>query len=259
MSVNFSRGNLVVPDIWIVMNPATYPPQQADSPFRQLASICRADAAVIDAWFEGRSRGGARLCCLAIIISGGLYGYTLGCWRAPQMGVYVAIKLPLLIFVVLLVNGIINGMLALLLGSELSFRQSLMMSLVGFTIVTLILGALSPITFFMVFNAPAVDSPDAARWHQLFMLTHTLVIAYAGVIGNHKAYRLLVAVTGEVAIAKRTFTAWLAVNLLAGAQLSYVMRPFFGNPLRPVEWLRPDAFNGSFPEVLTNSALQILN
>ncbi len=228
------------------------------NPLRQLGALCRADATVVEGWFAQRAGGGVRLCCLAIVIGGGLYGYTLGFWRAPEMGIYVAIKLPLLIFLVLLANGLINGMFAQLLGSDLSFRQSLTMSLVSFTMVTLILGALSPITFFMVLNAPAADSAEAERWHGIFMLTHTLVIAYAGVVGNYKAYRLLIGVTGKLEIARRTFFAWLVVNLFVGAQLSYVLRPFFGNPIKVVEFIRPDAFNGSFYETIFNSAMQVI-
>ena len=225
---------------------------------RQLGALCRADASVVDAWFEGRGRGGIRLCCLAIVVGGGLYGFTLGYWRAPEMGVYVALKLPLLMFLVLLANGLINGMFAQLLGSGLSFRQTFTMSLISFTTVTLILGALSPITFFMVLNAPAASTPEAVRWHQIYLLTHTVLIAYAGVVGNYKAYRLLVAITGQLSAARRTFVAWLAVNLFVGAQLSYTLRPFFGNPVKPVELLRPDVFNGSFYEVLVNSLAGVL-
>ena len=212
---------------------------------------------MIDGWFRGDRRGGVRLCCLAIIICGGLYGFTLGFWRAPHMGLFVAVKLPLLMFGVLLANGMINGMFAQLLGSGLTFRQSMTMSLVSFTTVTLILGALSPITFFMVLNAPEADTVEAARWHKIFMVTHTAVIAYAGVIGNYKAYRLLVGITGKPSVARRTFMAWLVVNLFVGAQLSYTMRPFFGNPERGIEFIRRDAFNGSFYEVLFDSLTRL--
>jgi hypothetical protein len=230
---------------------------QPTGKLRQLGALCRADPAVIDNWFRGRASEGVRICCLAIIIGGGCYGFTLGFWRAPEMGLYVAIKTPLLMFLVLLSNGLINGMFAQLLGSGLSFRQTLTMSLVSFTTVTLILGALSPITFFMVVNAPAADSPEAVRWHQIFLLTHTVLIAYAGVVGNYKAYRLLVGLTGKLGIVRRTFCAWLVVNLFVGAQLSYTLRPFFGNPAKPVEFFRPDAFGGSFYEVVVHSLIRV--
>lgn len=45
--------------------------------------------------------------------------------RAPLMALYVGIKMPLLIFLTLTVNWLLKGLLALLLGSGLSFRQTL--------------------------------------------------------------------------------------------------------------------------------------
>lgn len=223
---------------------------------QQLAGLCRADLSVVGGWLGARAGEGVVTCSLAILLGGGLYGFTLGYWRAPEMGLFVALKLPLLMFLVLLANGIINGMFAQLLGSGLSFRQTLTMSLVSFTAVALILGALSPITFFMVVNAPPPDSPQAVGWHQTFLLAHTLLIAYAGVVGNHKAYRLLAEITGRAGVARRTFCAWLAINLFVGAQLSYTLRPFFGNPTKEVQLFRADPFDGSFYEVIFNSLLR---
>ena len=205
---------------------------------------------MLERWFAGERAGGLTTCVLAVIVGAGLYGFTIGFWRAPEMGLYVAIKLPLLIFLVLLVNGLINGMFASLLGSGLSFRQTVTMSLASFTTAALILGALSPITFFMVLNAPGADSPGAVRWHQNFLLTHTALIAYAGIVGNLKAYRMLAAFIGDLSAARRTLLAWLAVNLFVGAQLSYNLRPFFGNPTFDVRFLRAHPFDGSFYEVV---------
>jgi hypothetical protein len=224
--------------------------QKVSLRLQQLGALCRADVSIIGGWFKEGSKGSIRLCALTIIICGGLYGFTLGYWRAPEMGLYVAVKVPLLMFLVLLSNGLINGMFASLLGSGLTFRQTLTMSLISFTTVTLILGALSPITFFMVLNAPAPGTPGAESWHSLTLVIHTALIAYAGVVGNYKAYLLLCGITEDPSTAKRTFLAWLIVNLFVGAQLSYILRPFFGNPTLDVAFLRDNAFQGSFYEVL---------
>ena len=226
-------------------------------PLRPLSALCRGDASVLHGWLEDVDAGSFRTCALAVLIGGGFYGFTIGFWRAPEMGFYVALKLPLLIFLVLLVNGLISSMFASLLGSGLSFRQTLTMSLVSFTTAALILGALSPVTLFMVANAPGANTPEAPRYHQIFLLTNTALIAYAGIVGNVKAYRVLAAFTGRVKAARRTLLAWLAVNLFVGAQLSYNLRPFFGNPEREVVFLRENAFNGSFYEVIVQSLVAI--
>ncbi len=47
--------------------------------------------------------------------------------------------------------------------------------------------------------------------------------------------------------------AWLATNLLLGAQLSWIARPFFGQPDLEVVFLRDDAFRSNFFEALASS------
>ena len=50
---------------------------------------------------------------LAIILGGaGLFGAALGSWRAPVQALYTAIKLPLILLVISLGNGLLNAMLA---------------------------------------------------------------------------------------------------------------------------------------------------
>ncbi|HEY8991921.1 MAG TPA: hypothetical protein VIM46_08085, partial [Luteolibacter sp.] len=46
---------------------------------------------------------------LAAILGLAAYGFSVGYWRSPLMGAYVAIKMPLLIACTLLCNGLLNG------------------------------------------------------------------------------------------------------------------------------------------------------
>ena len=87
--------------------------------------LCQGRIERLRGWLEHPT--GARLaaCAAAIVAGCACYGFTLGFWRAPQMGLFVALKLPLLIALTLLTNGLINGMLAMVLGSGLTFRQTL--------------------------------------------------------------------------------------------------------------------------------------
>ena len=98
-----------------------------------------------------------------VILAFGIYGMTLGFWRDPKMGIFVGIKMPALILLTLICNGFLNGMLGLLLGSGLGFRQSIMAQLMSFTIAALVLGGLAPVTFFMSLNAPAPDAEEATE------------------------------------------------------------------------------------------------
>ena len=141
-----------------------------------------------------------------------------------MMGLYVAFKMPALIFITLACNGLLNGMLGLLLGSGLGFRQSLVAQLVSFTIAALVLGALAPVTFFMAFNAPSPDADNAITAHANFLVAHTILIAMAGIIANLHLAKLLIAVTPDTRTAVATLAAWLAGNAFVGAQLSWILR-----------------------------------
>lgn len=173
------------------------------------------------------------------------------------MGAYVAFKMPALIFVTLACNGFLNGMLGLLLGSGLGFRQSLVAQLVSFTIAALVLGALAPVTFFMALNAPSPDAENAATAHANFLVAHTVLIAMAGIIANLHLAKLLIAVTPDTRTATATLLAWLTGNAFVGAQLSWIMRPFFGTPTINVAFLRPNPFDGTFYETVWRALQRI--
>lgn len=191
---------------------------------------------------------------LAIVAGCGLYGFAIGLWRAPLLGVYVAVKMPLLIFFTLLVNGFLNGLLAQILGSGLSFRQTLTACLMCFAIFGLMVGSFSPIVIGMVLDSPPPGSPQGDLWYRVLLLTHTAVIAAAGIVSNHKLLRLIEHFAGDARTGRRTFFSWLAGNLFVGAQLSYVLRPFFGNPGLEVEFLRAHPFQGNFYEAVWHLA-----
>jgi hypothetical protein len=220
-------------------------------PSPRLNLLARAEPDVLAGWLrQGDWKRVAPLLVACITCGCALYGFSIGIWRAPLQGLYVAVKMPLLIFLTLLVNGLINGMLAALLGSGLSFRQTLMACLISFGIFGLIVGSLSPIAIAMALDAPRPGQPGSEAWYRMMLLSHTGMIAFAGVVANHKLLRLLQDFAGSAAAGKRVLVAWLAGNLFVGAQLSYNLRPFFGNPRLPVEFVRPDPFDGTFYEAV---------
>src|SRR3954469_781984 len=78
---------------------------------------------------------------IAIILTGcGVYGFTIGIWRAPLQSFYTAIKFPLLVFLTCAGNSILNGMLAQILGSGLSFKQTTFAIVMSFAIAATVLG-----------------------------------------------------------------------------------------------------------------------
>jgi hypothetical protein len=193
----------------------------------------------------GRIAGLTALCLAA-------YGFSTGFWRSPEMGLYVAIKMPLLVACTLGCNGILNGLLGVLLGG-LGFRESLLALLSAFASSALILGSLAPVTLMLALNAPAPDSPEAMSAHAAYLLCQVLLVAIAGIAGTLSLYRILSRRCHAPRVATVTMLAWLAGNGFLGAQFSWILRPFFGTPTIKVEFFRDDAMRGSFHEAVWRS------
>jgi len=181
-----------------------------------------------------------RVLWLAFFACAGMavYGFTVGYWRDPVMGGYVAVKMPLLVALTLVCNGLLNGLLAMLLGTGLGFRQSLLALLTAFALAGVILGSLAPATFLLAWNAPPPDSPGAWNAHDAYLVTHTLLIGFAGIAANIHLHRLLAEKSPTRAAATATLLAWLGGNGFLGAQFSWILRPFFGSPGLKVQFLR---------------------
>jgi len=198
------------------------------------------------------------LCVVCILIGGGLYGATIGVWRSPLMGLYVGVKLPLLIFLTLGCNAVLNGVLGLLLGSGLGILRSLFALLMSYAVFSMVLGALSPVALFLAMNSPAPDAPNASLAHSICLLIHTGLIAFAGLMSNMHLLRTLVAYCPTPQVARVTLFSWLAGNAFVGGQFSWILRPFFGSPNLEVAFLREDAMEGTFYGAVGRSLVNVL-
>ena len=83
---------------------------------RFVSEFLRAQPAHLNAWVKDQPRQLAVFCFVAILFSAGAYGGAMGSWSCPLQMLYTGIKLPLAILLTTLGNGLLNGMLAPLLG-----------------------------------------------------------------------------------------------------------------------------------------------
>ena len=195
----------------------------------------------------GRSTG---VCVGMILVGAGLGGAAMGAWRSPEQALYSGIKLPLILLLTTLGNSLLNAVLAPLLGLNLGFRQSALAILFSFAIAAVILGVFSPLVLFLVWNLPPMSEVQhRGTAYAVMMVTQVAVIGFAGVAANLRLLRVLQRLGGEAA-GRRVLFAWLAGNFLLGTQLTWLARPFFGSPGLPVQFLRDDAFRGTFFEAL---------
>lgn len=207
---------------------------------------------------DDRSWRWTLFCALVIMAGCGLYGVSVGLWRSPLQSVYTGLKFPLLIFLTCAGNGLLNGLLGQLMGTGLSFRQTAMVILLSFTLAAMILGACAPLAFFVLLSAPALESAQSGTGHSVILLFHVFVIAYAGVVANHRLLQLLEHLSASRRAALSTLFAWLAGNLLLGAQLSWILRPFIGTPGLPVELLRDHPLRGNFFEAVRSAIVNLM-
>lgn len=214
----------------------------------EISRLLRGETEVIATWSERWVAGRFILHLAVIILGAGLYGATMGWWRGPQQALFVAIKFPLIILMVTAGNALLNGLLAPLLGLNIRFYQSFSAIVMSFTVTSAILGAFSPIIAFLVWNAPGMGV--AGSTYNVILLAHVAVIALAGTTGNIRLLQLLLSMSAHRAAALRVLAAWLTGNLFLGSQLTWILRPFIGSPGLPVQFLRPNAFQGNFYEAV---------
>ncbi len=196
---------------------------------------------------------------MMIVVGAGVYGATLGLWRSPLQALFVAIKFPLILMLTATMNAGLNGMLGQLLGLNIRFLDSFRLIIISFATASLILAGFSPLTLFALFNAPPLgDGAEASAVYSGILLMHVAAIAFAGIAANVKLLRTLRSIAADRIRSRVILFAWLAGNLLLGSQFVWNLRPFIGAPFLPVQFLRPNAFEGNFFEAVYHAAQRLL-
>jgi len=228
---------------------------------RSVSILLRGQPEVLGEWIGHWTTKRLLFCVAVIFVGAGLYGGAMGWWRAPQQGLIVALKFPLIILLTTLGNALLNGMLAPLLGLNIGLRQSLLAILMSFTIASAILGAFSPLTAFVIWNAPQMsdNAQFSTRTYNFIQVMHVCIIAFAGTTANVRLVQLLKQLSGKATVARRVLFAWLAGNLFLGSQLCWILRPFIGSPNLEVQFFRPHPLQGNFYETVFNAIRRLLS
>jgi hypothetical protein len=224
---------------------------------RQLPVLLRGEPTSVRGWVEHWSNARLALCLGVIVVGAGIYGAAIGLWRSGEQALFTAIKFPLILLLTTAGNALLNGVLAPLLGLNLTLRQAASAILLSFTLAATILAAFAPLVFFLVWNVPPLTSPEVRDAYAVIQLSQVGLIAFAGIAANVRLLQLLRELAGSRAVATRILVAWLAGNLLLGTQLTWIARPFFGSPNLPVQFFRQDALKGNFFESVLYNARRL--
>lgn len=189
-----------------------------------------------------------------IILSSAAYGAVLAGWRSPQLALYVAVKLPLLLIGTTSLVMLLNWIFATFAASGLSFRQVVAITYAAMGVACWILLGLLPVTAFMTFgvaqDAGTLTHAQLQFTHNCLLLTHVLLIALAGIAGNSALRQGLRKIINPACPPNRIYWSWIFSFTLVGCQLSWILRPFIGSPFYKIEFMRPDALKSNFFEFI---------
>lgn len=244
--------------------------------FRQLDSILRGDATRLPLLAEGQVRLPVGGLSAVLLMLGVFFGLCMGSFAMirtagaayPQM-LASGVKLPALFFLTLVVTFPSLYVFSTLLGWRLSMASALRILVAAMGVMLAVVASLGPIVVFF-----AVSTTSYA----FMVVLNVIACTVAGVLGLKFLLRtlrgLLAAATMEPApVASPAFSAgepasglpapppivgarasdrrpaalfrvWIIVFALVGAQMSWVLRPFIGDPGSPFHLFR--AREGNF-------------
>jgi hypothetical protein len=155
-----------------------------------------------------------------------------------------------------LLNALLNALWARRFGLDLTFGQSLRSVLLAFGLAAIVLGSLAPIALFLDLAVPGPSADDGRLGHNVLGLAHVAFIGWTGVQVVKRQLDWLATRTAAGASGHHVVIAWLLVNLIVGAQISWNLRPWFGTPGMSVQFLRPEPFDGNLYESLYKMVVQ---
>ncbi|MEM6292901.1 MAG: hypothetical protein AAGA54_16620 [Myxococcota bacterium] len=221
-----------------------------------LRGVLRLDRALLERVVLGRQLRPVLLTGVVVIVVGcGAYGVAMGHWRSPLQAVGAGIKLPLMVLACAGLTAALDVVLSGLLRARVAPMQALTASVLAMALIASMLGALSPIAAWMSTQVPGPHSPQGGATSDWLLTGHVLALGVVGIVGVARLYGLLRAMIADPLVARRVLCAWMLTHGVVGAQLSWVLRPFVGNPQLPVRVVRAEAFEGSFFEAVLDIAV----
>jgi len=222
-------------------------------------SVLALDASMLQRVASGRRLAPVLMASLAILVIGcAAYGFAMGLWRSPLQAISGAVKLPLMFLATAVLTAALDVVLSGLLRARIAPVQALTASVLAMAILGSILGSLAPIAAFISMQmAPPQGSTSVPTSHWL-LTGHVLVLGAAGIVAVARLRGLLDALIPDAAVSRRVLWSWMLTHGIVGAQLSWVLRPFVGNPTLPVRVFRERAWEGSFFEAVYDMTVALM-
>lgn len=183
-----------------------------------------------------------RLLLAIVVVAGALYGAVMGTFSFTDaqrlfMVLYAAIKVPVLICATTLVCLPAFFVLNTVAGLRDDFGRAMRAVLASQGAFTLALVSIAPITRFFYFCGAN------HRWALLFNAGAFTVATGIAQVVLVRRYRGLVE---RAANHRAMLVAWVVMYAFVGIQMGWMMRPFVGDPSRPVTFFREEPFSNAY-------------
>ena len=181
-----------------------------------------------------------------LVLFGCFYGALMGTFagiggdRILQV-IYSAAKVPLLLLVTFCIALPSFFVLNTLLGVRGDFAIVLRALITTQAGLTIILASLAPFTLFWYASVAN---------YQAAILFNTLMFALASISAQFLLYRHYRPLIARRRAHLRLFRIWLILYAFVGIQMGWVLRPFVGDPSKPVQFFREGAWGNAYVELV---------
>jgi len=181
----------------------------------------------------------------SILFFGILYGAVMGTYGGISSGrllqvFYSGVKVPLLLLTTFALSLPSFWVLNMLLGLTEDFARVLWALVAAQATLTMVLASFAPLTAFWYVSA---EDYHAAI---LFNAAMFGAASFASQMILRRAYRPLIARNPRHRWMRRL---WLVIFAFVGIQMGWVLRPFLGDPTRPVQFFRADSWGNAYEEI----------
>jgi hypothetical protein len=182
---------------------------------------------------------------LVIVVYGLFYGGVMGTYggvAGPRLWqvIYSAVKVPFLLLATFLISLPSFFVINTLLGLRSDFAYVLRALLATQAALTVILSALAPFTAFWYFSGSAYEPA---------ILFNGAMFAVASVSAQWMLRRSYEPLILRNERHRWMLRAWLIIYVFVGIQMGWVLRPFIGNPLAPVQFFREGSWTNAYEAV----------
>lgn len=208
-------------------------PETSPGFFLMLDQILRRREAFFERIFAG-DRIGRQIAWFlaAIILLSGFYGMTMGLIgftsdfeRGILQTMASAVKVPALYLLSVAVCYPVLFIVIVLMGSRLSFGQTLALILMALTLNSVLLASCAPVTVFFI-----VTGSD----YHFIKLLHVLIFAFSGIWAMMALWHGLEMMCEKSDLypkqAIKILQVWILVFGFVGTQMAWSLRPFVGEP-----------------------------